>query len=192
MNRTDLVDAYFDWLVEKIQIAGNDGEFLNDIYSWTLKKLFNTEFKVRDERSVETGSYDIDRACDGLYLRTLFAECAEVSDDFWHGLIFSECSILEMMIALAARMDNNYLFEPEIGDRSALWFWNMFESLGLMEYDNDRFDDQAVSEILKIFVNRQYYSDGTGGLFTFKNAGFDARRYDIWSQMTRWIGENFE
>ena len=192
MNRTDLVDAYYDWLTEKIGIANSDGEFLNDIYSWSLKKLFNTEFKIRDEKRVETGSYDIDRACDGLYLRDLFSECIEVSNDFWHGLIFSECSILEMMIALSVRMDNNYLFEPEVGERSALWFWNMFENLGLMEYDNDRFDDQEVSDILKIFVNRQYSSDGNGGLFTIRDPRFDARKYDIWSQMTRWISENFE
>ena len=192
MNRTDLVDAYYDWLIEKIDLFDCNGSRLVDIYSWSLKKLFMTEFKPHDERHVETGSYDADRACDGLYLRELFSEVVEEDEGFWHGLIFSECSVLEMMIALAVRMDNNYLFDPEIGERAAQWFWNMFESLGLMDYDNDNYIEEEVAQIIRTFNNGQYHSDGRGGLFTFEKAWPDVKRMDIWSQMTRWINENFD
>lgn len=193
MNRTDLVDVYYDWLVEKIEIFDSEGGSLSFNYSWTLRRLFNTEFQIRTCRIPlhETGSYDIDRANDGLYLREKFAESCEVASDFWCGLISSGCSILEMMIALAIRMESNYLFDPSIGDRTAQWFWNMFESLGLMDYDNDNYSEDSVSEILNIFLNREYYSDGKGGLFTFQFSNFMPKHFDIWTQMTRWIGENF-
>ena len=73
MNRTDLVDAYYDWLIEKVSLYDSSGANLIDIYSWSLRKLFTAEFKPNDKRHVETGSYDQDRACDGLYLRELFS-----------------------------------------------------------------------------------------------------------------------
>lgn len=187
-----MVDAYYDWLLEKIELYDNNGMSLLDIYSWALKRLFRTEFTCKDLVGYETGSYDADRCSDGLYLRELFSEEFEVSDDFWEGLIFSECSILELMIALSARMESGYLFDPEMGDRTPQWFWNMFESLGLMHFDNDSYDESEVDLILKRFVKRQYSASGEGSLFTFSGRDINARKSDIWRQMTHWINENFE
>lgn len=192
MNRTDLVDAYYDWLIEQIQIIGPDGREFGDVYSWTLRRLFSKDFIFFDDPHSTTRSYDQDRAIDGLELRSRFADEFEVAEKFWGGLMSPKCSILEMMIALAIRIENTYLWDPDLGDRTANWFWNMFENLGLFEYSNDDFDEMAVEEILDIFIAKKYGTDGNGGLFWVENCQVNMRNLDIWSQMNLWLNSNFE
>lgn len=192
MNRTDLVDAYYDWLIEQVQIIGPDGTSFDDAYSWVLRRLFNKDFIFTDDPMSSTRSYDEDRAIDGLALRTAFAQEFEVSNTFWYGLISYRCSLLEMMIALAIRIENTYLWDPDLGDRTSNWFWNMFENLGLFSFDNDNFDAEMVEEILDNFVDKKYGTDGNGGLFRTKNSKINIKKLDIWSQMNLWLNENFE
>lgn len=42
-----------------------------------------------------------------------------------------ECSVLEVMIALALRMEEETMASSEFGDRTNQWFWYMIVSLGL-------------------------------------------------------------
>lgn len=44
------------------------------------------------------------------------------------------CSVLEMIIALAIRLEEHIMDDPDIGNRTGQWFWDMIVSLGLGFY----------------------------------------------------------
>ena len=75
-------------------------------------------------------------------------------------------------------MDN-----PQIGDRTRQWFWEMLANLGLSTVTDERYDREFVDEILQIFLDREYKPDGRGGLFVIKNCDRDLRDVEIWYQM---------
>lgn len=171
-----LKDEYFDYLVDLI--GGDHG------YSMALRRLFLSNF----EYSVEN---DDNRASDGIDLRFDFAYTDEDID--W---IFSsmpdECTVLEMMVALSQRIENDIMYDPEIGDRTEEWFWLMFENLGLMDFSDEHFDEAAVDEIIDILVRREYRRSGAGGLFSIKDPTVDMRKVEIWYQMNYYFCEHNE
>ena len=75
---------------------------------------------------------DADRAEDGINLRYRFgyengyesAMIASYLDD-------RPCSVLEMMVALSMKMEEQIMDDPDIGDRTSVWFWKMIDNLGL-------------------------------------------------------------
>ena len=72
--------------------------------------------------------------------------------------------------------------DPEIGDRTGKWFWNMITNLGLSSMDDEKFNKSCARDIITRFLNRQYESDGQGGLFTIKNCPYDLKKIEIWYQ----------
>ena len=74
-------------------------------------------------------------------------------------------------------MDN-----PDIGDRTGLWFLDMLVSLGLDSMDDAHFKRHQVDKVLKRFLNRDYEHNGKGGLFTVNN-GRNMQTTEIWYQM---------
>lgn len=93
------------------------------------------------------------------------------------------CSVLEMMMALSFRCEDQIMEDLEIGNRMGQWFWNMIVSLGLGSMNDEEFDKDYVDYVIDKFLNREYEPDGTGGLFTIKNCKYDLRTIDIWYQM---------
>ena len=102
------------------------------------------------------------------------------------------CSMLEMMVALSLRMEENIMQNDEEGNRTGIWFWSMVASLGLMsEYDGN-FYAGDVEAIVRDFRDRKYDRDGRGGLFTVKHCREDMRKLEIWYQMSEWLNEYLE
>ena len=97
------------------------------------------------------------------------------------------CSVLEMMIALAIRCEENIMDNPEVGDRTGQWFWGMIANLGLGAMYNSRFDREYVDETIARFLNRDYDPDGKGGLFRVKNCDHDMRDMEIIDQLFRYL-----
>lgn len=161
------MEEYFQWLCEKVCQDGTPEEIS---YSKLCKLLFETEFVV----SVEN---DSNRASDGMDLRKLyFGE--------YHTPIEVQtkpCSMLEMMIGLASRMET-IMDNPILGDRTRQWFWVMVASMGLNGMYNSQFDPKEAAVILKKFNQRKYQANGCGGLFTIKNTDKDLRKEEIWTQ----------
>ena len=104
--------------------------------------------------------HDENRAEDGLNLRERFADEFGYDYDFLDGPGSSECTILEMMVALASRCENEIMYNPDEGDRTWVWFWGMIENLGLTGMDDAHFNPWYVNRILDIFLNREYEKDG--------------------------------
>lgn len=169
---SELESNYYNWLVRIVNgTLGN--------YSILLRKLYETPFRV-------TILMDENRVGDGLNMRTRFA--------WYENLGISErdilkryrpCSVLEVMIGLAQRFEDEYMTQYE-EPNTGLWFESMIQSLGLGGYDDQHFDLYGFDRIMKTFMDREYSPDGRGSLFYIPNANSDMRRMEIWSQMMMW------
>ena len=157
-------NLYFQWMVDLI----TKDRYPSGTYDKLLRQLYDTEFTF-------TLSRDENRAIDGIYLRRKFDVKYAERDD-------SPCSILEMMLALAIRCEEEYMDDPLIGNRTKQWFWRMVSSLGLGSMTDDRYDSGLVSDILDQFLNREYGFDGRGGLFRIDNPPRDLTTVEIWKQ----------
>ena len=140
--------------------------------------------------SVEFEPYvgnDDNRAADGIDLRYKF----ESETGFYpEWLDDKPCSIFEMMVALAIRCDEDVMYDPELGNRVDLWFWEMFTTLGLEEFEGDELDYYRIDDIFDTFNGRKYDFDGrNGGMFIVENAPEDLRRVELWYQMMWWLNE---
>lgn len=172
---TETID-YFDWLVSQI-----DDGYAND-YSILLSRLFDTPF-IWDIRN------DKNREKDGINLRRHFVSefgLPFVPDDICP-VGPNKSSMLEMMVALAGRMED-ILYDPDFGDQIPRWFWTMIENLGLNNMPNHLFDYAKFSEIMDIFVDKTYDKSGqNGNIFVTLDKKVDMRRLEIWYQMQEFI-----
>ena len=163
-------NAYYEWLLKKI-------ECFDTKYYDTLDILFSVDFLWEIPN-------DDNRAEDGIVLRSTF-----MNEEGWNTSPCEdrECSILEMMIALSMRIDNDIMWDGET-DRSSRWFWEMFRNLKL-DQTSDRSD---VFKILDVFLNREYDRDGNGGLFPLENGSeSDLTEMEIWYQAQLYLMDNY-
>lgn len=161
---------YFDWLYK---LSGMKKGAKHVSYLKLLGFLHSVEFTytiLRDEN----------RAKDGINLRYRFSLCHDDVDEVRVGY---PCSVLEMMVALAIRCEENIMDDALMGNRTGQWFWNMLVSLGLSTMTDDRFNEDIADEIISRFLNRQYERNGRGGLFTIKSCRRDLRKVEIWYQL---------
>lgn len=172
-----LIDDYFNWLVSKV--ASNKQM---QLYSQLLSSLFQTEFTwkmVLDEN----------RAKDGKGLRNLFSK--ETNSEIGLQFATAPANVLEVLVALAMRIETDITFDPQYGDRSTMWFWEMISSLDLIEMTDDNFNQDYVDWIISRFLNREYERNGEGSLFTVSSP-LDMRRTEIWYQMQYWLQEKMK
>lgn len=169
-----LNDEYFNWLCD---LACGDRYASGISYRKLFARLHETEFKCLIPN-------DLNRAEDGVDLRYRFAlHRGELSVNTILNVLDGPCSVLEMMIALALRCEEQIMDDPGVGDRTTQWFWGMLWNLGLSTMTDARFDGVTVDKALIRLNYREYEPDGTGGLFTIKNCKYDLRQVEIWHQL---------
>ena len=167
--------VYFSWLCDLI----DRGRFSKDIsYEKLLEHLHNIEFTWFIPK-------DDNRAHDGLMLRRRFGLTRE--DLSLQTYLTGPCSVLEMMVALAVRCEENIMDDSRLGNRTGQWFWGMIRNLGLSSMNDSSFDTEYVDDKIAIFLNRQYAPDGRGGLFTVKDYPQDMRTVEIWCQLSWYL-----
>lgn len=176
-------DRYFVWLVDR----ATDGlRFAS--YNKLLAALYDIDFySIVDN--------DDNRAVDGECLREEFANssAAEYLDP---SPIFDRpCSVLEMMIALANRIDDEIMWNPDKGDRSSKWFWEMIRNLGLDDLDDRHFEEKdgylKVRLVTGALLNRTYSTDGVGSMFPLPGCDKNMRDTEIWYQMNAYMLRNY-
>lgn len=181
MTRTEIRSKYFEWMCHLV----TDDKYPKRLsYKKLLKKLNQIDF-------IFTIPMDGNRAEDGVDLRYRFGyenqlrgcEIATYLDD-------RECSVLEMMVALAHRCEEQIMDDPDIGNRTGQWFWNMIVNLGLGCMDDSKFDPDYVDQVISRFMDREYEKNGKGGLFTVNHQCRDLRTVEIWYQMCWYLDEN--
>ena len=166
-------------------------EFVNnDYFEWLYNLVHGIHYRrlLIELHSIEfrySIRMDANRADDGVRLRYRYATqkgCEEYVD-----YLNGPCSVLEMMVALAIRCEEDIMDDPSYGDRTGQWFWHMIVNLGLGSMTDDRFDKRYVRERIDIFLDREYEPNGKGGLVTIKNCKHDLRTVEIWYQLNLYL-----
>lgn len=158
-----IASDYYFWLCDKIGYQED--------YDPLLRFIFSVQFTW-------TNNLDENRSLDGLRLRELFAEEEDVRGD-WDDS--NPCSVLEMLVALAIRVEEDIMGDPDI-----CLFWRMIDHLGLTETGNQKMWET----ILDDWLDRRIERDGTGGIFPLNYTPPRNQRYvDIWEQCMCWINE---
>lgn len=166
-----LDDRYLRWLygqVADVKIRRGTQTF------WKLlKQLYKKQFTWFVPN-------DANRAMDGLILRQEWAEeFGWETEREWMEL---ECSVLEMLLALARRA------EFQNGDTTEYWFWRFLENLEFAEFhDSSRYSQNFVEDRLNVVLERKYDRFGNGGMFPIRNPREDQRRVEIWYQLCEYI-----
>lgn len=173
MTSNDCNSAYFNWMYQLVCGTKHTG---NLSYRKLLYMLHRVDFTY-------TIAMDGNRFEDGTDLRYHFGH-----DHGCNGAMVADyldnrpCSVLEMMIALAIRLETHIMDDPDIGNRTGQWFWDMIVNLGLGSMDDSKFDREYVNGIVRRFLNREYERNGKGGLFTVEHSRHDLRATEIWYQ----------
>lgn len=173
------MDEYLTWLFNIVSI-----DIRRSPYRKMLLYLFNREF-------VWSINYDDNREEDGFDLRRKFADETGCDPYFWRGLCTDTSSVVEVMIALSVRIDDE-VYDPKYGSRTDIWFWEMIKTIGLEHMIDSCFDEEKCRILVDDLLERRYKKDGNGGLFVTKNDKIDMRKSEIWYQTAIWIEENFD
>lgn len=176
----DIVNEYFEWLYGIVC----DGRYSSNIsFRKLLMFLHNSQF-------VWSIPKDENRADDGTELRYRFAVSHDYNEREVLRILSGPCSMLEMMLALSIRIEEDIMDDTEYGDRTAQWFWGMVNSLGLGSMTDERFDKVYAEDVIEDFIGRDYAPNGKGGLFTIRHCDYDLREVEIWTQMC-WYLDGF-
>ena len=104
---------------------------------------------LQTSRSIRIILLCSERMLDGFCLR----------QRYYGPIALEECSVLEMMVALAKRIDDDILYDYEIGTQTEKWFWMMIDSLGLSGMTDDSFDENTVTRIIYNFMGIRVTSE---------------------------------
>lgn len=178
MTKNELNREYFRWMCQLVE----DKRHRWESYKVLLNHLHNIDY-----------SYDIpmdgNRAEDGIDLRYQFALEAGVDRRIVAAYLDDRnCTVLEMLVALAQRCEVQIMGEPgsyQIGR----WFWGMLQNLGLGGMRNERFDIDVVDMVVDKFMRRAYDRNGRGGLFTIEGCREDLRNVEVWYQLNWYLND---
>jgi hypothetical protein len=174
-------DEYFNWLYNIV--CGGTAKS----YYYLMNRLYSVAFQY-------THPLDGNRAADGEELRYTWGHSYGYADPIIASTIDDiPCSVLEMIVALAMRCEGDIMTDSKYGDRTAKWIWVMLKNLGLIDMDDEHYDDERVCQALDIFMSRQYNPDGSNGaLFVLKNPRGDLRDTEVWYQAMWYLSEKYE
>ena len=173
----DIWTEYFDWMYNLVCYNETTS------YRRLLLKLHDIPFTYMIQR-------DKNRATDGVSLRFHFCDENDIPLEVLNHVLGNKpCSVLEMMVALARRIEESIMADPGIGNRTGLWFFEMLSSLHLILMDDSAYDEKEVERAINLLLSRGYSYNGDGGLFTLRRPLFDMRRMEIWYQMNGYLNE---
>ncbi len=178
MTEAELNREYFDWMC---QLVGHGKCAQGLSYQKLLHHLNSIDFYY-------ILPMDENRAEDGVDLRYRFGyEKQYKGPEIASCLDTHPCSVLEMLVALALRCEEHIMDDPDVGNRTGLWFWEMISSLGLKSMSDAQFDRTVVDKAIFRFMDRRYKQNGQGGLFTVEHCKYDMRTVEIWWQMNWYL-----
>lgn len=180
-------------------------ELENEYLEWMYRLVYDKKlYKGRSFKKLLNHLHSIDfyyinpmdfnRYDDGINLRYRFGFLRDYTDSYINkNLNIGECSLLEMMVALALRCEESIMSDPVLGDRTYEWFYMMLTNLNLENHYDSKFDLELVDSIIFRMLDRQYEQSGIGGLFYTKNRNnpFDFRKIEIWQQMCLQLSDEF-
>lgn len=176
MPESEVRDLYFEWLCGIVEDPDEESHV----------RLLATLHGIPFRYSVPM---DANRAIDGVDLRYRFSYDVKHRD--YELYLDRPCSVLEMLIALSMKCEEQIMYDPEYGNRTSMWFWNMLANLGICHFTDRRFNAELVKSRIDIWLDHKYGPHGEGGLFYVEHAYADLRDVDIWYQMLWYLDENY-
>ena len=174
----EIKNAYFSWLVNKVQI--------DDMHWCLMRRLHQKDFFW-----LESVSHDANREQDGMDLREDFADDSEWRKEDILEALAGPCSVLEMLVALAMRIERDIMYTPDDGDRTGEWFKLMLDNMKLLPMTDTDYFQPYVDQILEDIMSRHYKKNSKGSIFPVKNTqGKDWRNTEIWMQMMAYFNEH--
>lgn len=184
MRQEELINLkYFEWLSCLVDEENSDDRWR---YTNLLKHLHEIDFTY-------TISMDGNRESDGIDLRYRFGDTYGYSTAMVATYLDDRsCSVLEMLVALALRCEEHIMYDPDLGDRTGKWFWDMIINLGLGFMTDQNYNQTYVDMVIQRFLNREYEKNGEGGLFTIEHCRRDLRNVEIWYQLCWYLDQYLE
>lgn len=178
MRHDEMTHDYYRHLLDKIHFRQYGP------YERVLNYLFHREFYW-------VVPMDRNRYENGLALREDFAMQVGYPMFFWRGYLPDYCTVLEMMVALAQDCEDRLMGDPELGDRTHIWFWIMMNKVGLDELVDHKFDENRADRIVTRILDRTFSPDGRGGLFGQLCHEGDMRQIEWWYQLNYYLMEYY-
>lgn len=178
MNVEELWDDYLQYLIwrgglQRMTKYGRLFEILHNIkFTWLIERDDNREddgVELRDYYDIPRSEYSVEES--------------EEFMDHW-------CSVLEMLIGLSIRVDDEIIGDPA-EEHPEDFFMEMIKNLGLDIYKGDRYRENDVIKIVKKWMDRKFDRNGNGSPFPVKKDHRDQRKLEIWDQMNSYINENY-
>ena len=175
-KRGDLWHDYGVWLLDHVG-------FRDENYDLLMAELLDYTF-------VSYVNFDDNRARDGIGLRDDFLYEMDVYPEYYDILKGHSCCVLEVLVALAIRIEDEYIGDPKDFHPERI-FWEMLCNLGLNKYTNRRFRARDIYDILDTWMRRQFSRSGEGSIFPLRSTKRDQRELQIWDQMNEYLLENY-
>lgn len=169
MNRDERWNEYGQWLASLV----------NSKYSTRLSDLHFLEFTWEIER-------DRNRASDGMHLRKKFAAETDIPIGIFDRM---PCSVLEMLVALAIRVEREFVGDPN-RPNPGRFFLEMLDNLGIVSVRKGS-DSLSNRRIIQRWLLRDFRDDGDGSPFPLREPRRDQRDIEIWDQMNAYLFENY-
>lgn len=172
--------TYFEWLYSLIKDSNPNGK----PYTFLMNQLHDTTF-------YSLVPNDDNRCKDGEDLRVRFMDHYESHVQPLYG---RPCTLFEMLIALAYRINEIMIGEPfELSVSEC--FWLFIQNLDLEWYEDSPLYSkyaEKIEENIKKFLERRYTYNGHGGIFPLKKVKRDQRTTEIWYQMSDYLLEKYK
>ena len=137
---------YFNWMYSLA--IGKSRNFYRSLLLYLDSRTFTWSVRM-----------DVNRAKDGCNLRKRFIEEEDGTFTKPEG---TPCSVLEMMVALCVRCEEQIMSNPDLGNRVPVWFMAMLRSMEIDDMDEANFDETVVEVIVLVClvgVDRQHRHD---------------------------------
>lgn len=187
-NIEKLSELYLEWLLRLI----NADNYKDKSYTKLCSLLNKIPFKPIVELD-KNREFDVQSLLREVYIQSQ-SEWYRLEDDIITSFPDLPVSFLELMISLAMRIDLDFMREINGIDNTRIYFWILVRNLGLLEYDDEHWGEDAIISIvsrLNIVQDRKYDFDGKGGLFPLENSEVDQRNVQIWNQLCQFVSQKF-
>lgn len=182
----DIEYEYFNWLCGEADMASP--------FLFLARLLHQREFSAIVKK-------DLNRIMDGRALRNRFLDTRKYAsnrarDEDAERIGKPECSVLELIIGLAERLQFMYADSP-YEKTTGQWTHELISNLGL-GYMTDNvlvefpeYSSEA-QKIVNALIERTYGPDGKGGIFPLCRPKQDQRKAEIWDQLMAYCMERYD
>lgn len=153
-------------------------------YGRLFEILHHMEFRYIIER-------DENRDADGADLRDGYDVPNDYSVEEDEAFMAHWTSVLEVLLALAIRVDDEYIGDPS-EEHPEKFFMEMIKNLGLDIFKGNRYREDDVHRIVDKWLDRGFARNGVGSPFPLHHSRRDQRRLEMWDQMQAYISENYD